>query len=88
MGQTLRETPTWHTAEVTMDFDAPGTADTTSVVECPRCGASVSQRFYGPCESCYSALRAQFPGVARDVAVGEYVPKMNVTPNAVAQKDD
>ncbi len=25
---------------------------------------------------------------ARDVEVAEYVPKMNVTPNAVALKDD
>lgn len=24
---------------------------------CPRCGAEVEQRFYGPCEACRSALR-------------------------------
>ena len=33
-------------------------------------------------------LRAKFLGEGRDVEVAEYVPKMNVTPNAVALKDD
>jgi hypothetical protein len=33
-------------------------------------------------------LRAQFDGLARHMEAAEYVPKMNVTPNAVAQKDD
>jgi hypothetical protein len=33
-------------------------------------------------------LRAKFVTVGRDVEVAEYVPKMNVTPNAVALKDD
>ena len=55
---------------------------------CPRCGATVTQRFYGPCESCRTELRAKFVGEARVVDVAEYEPKMNVTPNAVALKDD
>ena len=55
---------------------------------CPRCGAVAAQRFYGPCESCRAALRAKFLGEARDVEVPEYVPKMNVTQNAVALKDN
>lgn len=55
---------------------------------CPRCGTDVSEQFYGPCTSCRTALRAKFLGEARDVEVAEYVPKMNVTPNAVALKDD
>ena len=63
-------------------------AEVTALVDCPRCGAAVSQRFYGPCESCCIALRAKFPGIGRDVTAAEYVPKMNVTPNAVALKDD
>lgn len=29
-----------------------------------------------------------YAGQARDVDTGGYVPKMNVTPNAVALKDD
>ena len=55
---------------------------------CPRCAATVSQRFYGPCESCRTELRAKFVGEGRVVEVAEYEPKMNVTPNAVALKDD
>ncbi|MBI4885225.1 MAG: hypothetical protein HY826_14340 [Actinobacteria bacterium] len=61
---------------------------TIEVMACPRCGASASQRFYGPCESCRGQLRAIFHGEGRDIVVAEYVPKMNVTPNAVALKDD
>ena len=60
----------------------------TQELVCPRCGASVSERFYGPCGSCRSELRAKFVTEARVVELAEYVPKMNVTPNAVALKDD
>ena len=45
-------------------------------------------RFYGPCDSCRTELHAKYLGEAREVEVAEYVPKMNVTPNAVALKDD
>jgi hypothetical protein len=55
---------------------------------CPRCGADVFARLYGPCENCRSQLRVAFAGEAREVEVVEYIPKMNVTPNAVALKDD
>ena len=55
---------------------------------CPRCSTTVNARFYGPCDLCREQLRAQVRGVAREIAVGEYEPKMNVTPNAVALKDD
>lgn len=55
---------------------------------CPRCNAQASGRFYGPCESCRLQLRASLGGDAKDVAVADYEPKMNVTPNAVALKDD
>jgi hypothetical protein len=54
---------------------------------CPRCQAAVAERFYGPCSTCRDALAASLGGDARDVAVAEYEPKMNVTPNAVASKD-
>ncbi|HEY3831008.1 MAG TPA: hypothetical protein VGO03_01825 [Acidimicrobiia bacterium] len=57
-------------------------------VACPICGASVAQRFYGPCPECRTGLRDRLAGEARDVEQAEYVPKMNVTPNAVAVKDD
>jgi hypothetical protein len=57
-------------------------------VTCPRCGNEVQGRFYGPCEPCRTQLRAAYAGLAREVVAEEYVPKMNVTPNAVALKDD
>ena len=62
------------------------TAITTNVV-CPRCGQEAQARFYGPCEGCRAALRAQFLGERRPVEVADYVPKMNVTPNQVASKE-
>lgn len=57
-------------------------------VACPRCEAAVRQRFYGPCEACRDQLRAMFVSEGRVVELAEYEPKMNVTPNAVALKDD
>ena len=57
-------------------------------VTCPRCGATTRERFYGPCGTCRDALRAKFEGEGREVEIAEYEPKMNVTPNAVALKDD
>jgi hypothetical protein len=54
---------------------------------CPRCGQSVCERVYGPCAPCREQLRASVAGTAREIAVEEYTPKMNVTPNAVASKE-
>ncbi len=56
-------------------------------VECPRCGKSATQRFYGPCHDCAADLRASLGSEASERADSEYEPKMNVTPNAVALKD-
>lgn len=56
---------------------------------CPRCASSVSAEYYGPCDGCRAQLRATLGsegGGAADAV--EYEPKMNVTPNAVALKDD
>lgn len=58
------------------------------VSQCPRCNRTHHGRFYGPCEECRTELRAIMFNEARTVDVAEYVPKMNVTPNAVASKDD
>ncbi len=55
---------------------------------CPRCGNDARQRFYGPCRDCADALRATIAGEAVEVSAPEYEPKMNVTPNAVALKED
>lgn len=62
-------------------------ADSVSFT-CPRCSHDVTARFYGPCDECRTQLRAAYTGLERHVEVAEYVPKMNVTPNAVALKDD
>lgn len=55
---------------------------------CPRCGTAADDRYYGPCASCRIALRRDVAGEARAVEDDAYEPKMNVTPNAVALKDD
>jgi hypothetical protein len=55
---------------------------------CPRCLKTVSARFYGPCDECRTDMRANVRADARVIDVAEYVPKMNVTPNAVALKDN
>ena len=65
--------------------DAAATALTYA---CPRCAEHVTERFYGPCDACRGVLRATVTGEARAVERQAYEPKMNVTPNAVASKDD
>ena len=55
---------------------------------CPRCNTDVSEEFYGPCPACRGELKAKFESEGRVVEVAEYEPKMNVTPNAVALKED
>ena len=67
---------------------ATATDLTPRAMTCPRCGHDATERFYGPCSVCRNALRMAYTGESRDVAVDAYEPKMNVTPNAVALKDD
>jgi hypothetical protein len=55
---------------------------------CLRCGAETMLVFSGPCPACVQELRDKFRGEARVVDGDAYAPKMNVTPNAVALKDD
>ena len=62
--------------------------DAGGELACPRCGQPSSGRFYGPCPSCRDELRAAYTGRERKVEVADYVPKVNVTANAVALKDD
>jgi hypothetical protein len=73
---------------VTLDVDDYEPVETT----CLRCGAAARLRFRGPCEACVAELDGKYQGVARAVeaqeVAHEYEPKMNVTPNAVALKDD
>jgi hypothetical protein len=57
-------------------------------MECMRCHRTAPMRFYGLCSACRGELHAEFDRGQREIEVAEYVPKMNVTPNAVALKDD
>lgn len=63
-------------------------SDQLVTFDCPRCGAAASEAYYGPCPDCRRQLRAALGGDASHVVAVEYEPKMNVTPNAVALKDD
>jgi hypothetical protein len=54
---------------------------------CPRCGAEVTERFYGPCQPCRAQLVAALAGDRRDIEVARFEPAMHVTPNAVATKE-
>jgi hypothetical protein len=60
---------------------------TPEPMECMRCHETAPMRFYGLCSPCREELRAKFDRAGRTIAVAEYEPKMNVTPNAVALKD-
>ena len=60
----------------------------TLTFACPRCGTDVAERYYGPCGACRDRLRADQAREARVAEAQDYEPKMNVTPNAVALKDD
>lgn len=55
--------------------------------DCPRCHVAVGEEHYGPCQSCRAELRSSQALDAKHSVVGDYIPKMNVTPNAVALKD-
>jgi Zn finger protein HypA/HybF involved in hydrogenase expression len=57
-------------------------------MDCMRCGQSAPMRFYGLCPQCRTQLHQLFDREARTIEVADYEPKMNVTPNAVALKDD
>ncbi len=56
--------------------------------ECMRCHTREPMRFAGLCSSCRTTLHETFDAEGRVIEVAAYEPKMNVTPNAVALKDD
>lgn len=67
----------------------PDELDLTPIeMDCIRCRARALMRFYGLCTTCRDELYAKFAAEGRTLEVAEYEPKMNVTPNAVALKDD
>lgn len=57
-------------------------------MECMRCHRTEPMRFYGVCTTCRAELQAAFSRDEREIEVAAYEPKVNVTPNAVALKDD
>jgi hypothetical protein len=57
-------------------------------LECMRCRTRERMRFAGLCSACRTTLHERFASEGRTIAVAAYEPKMNVTPNAVALKDD
>jgi hypothetical protein len=59
----------------------------TQTFACPRCHAEATEAWYGPCTTCRGSLRAALGGEIREVTAADYVPKVNVTPNAVATND-
>jgi len=61
---------------------------TNLAFDCPRCRRPVEAPYYGPCEVCLGELRLRYQAERTEVAQVAYEPKMNVTPNAVALKDD
>ena len=67
--------------------DTTTPADRPAAFDCPRCGVSVTEAFYGPCDPCRLELRATMGNEQREAEEIAYEPKMNVVPNHVATKD-
>jgi hypothetical protein len=65
------------------------TMETATLLEftCPRCGLAAQEEFYGPCRTCIGELSVSMRLDGAGQAAADYVPKMNVTPNAVASKE-
>jgi len=54
---------------------------------CPRCGSTVTERFWGPCHSCRNELTAVMRRDAEEIETERFEPAMHVVPNHVATKD-
>jgi hypothetical protein len=66
-----------------------GDVDLTPVeLECMRCRQRAPMRFAGVCTTCRDELRAKYASAGRVTEAPAYEPKTNVTPNAVALRDD
>ena len=66
-------------------YEGQGMAD--QPFACPRCGVTVTERFWGPCGDCRAALVAAYRGEATEVETTRFEPAMHVTPNHVATKE-
>lgn len=71
-----------------MEFPERPTAFDLSGFPCPRCDKPIAAESYGPCADCVAELQASQQTEGGTAAAAAYEPKMNVTPNAVALKDD
>ena len=76
------------------DTETPARDHGGEPFECPRCGATVQERFWGPCRECRSALVATYAPSDHDsssddaqLAPARFEPVMHVVPNHVATKD-
>jgi hypothetical protein len=71
------------------------TGEDTQSFACPRCGATVAERFWGPCTACRRELVAAHghdparaeDGAAAELSASRFEPSMHVVPNHVATKD-
>ncbi len=67
------------------------TEDQLSPFECPRCGRTVEERFWGPCRTCREQLVAAYQtdhdGDRAETETRRFEPSMHVVPNHVATKD-
>jgi hypothetical protein len=83
----LEPTPSNHLSDEPVHAHA---LDVLDVIEmtCIRCREPAAMRFYGMCSRCTDELHAKYDISGREIAAEEYTPKVNVTPNAVALKDD
>ena len=73
---------------VPMEFPERSQAFDLSSFPCPRCQTAMSAQTYGPCPDCVVELKASQRTEGGDIEAAVYEPKVNVTPNAVALKDD
>ena len=59
--------------------------------DCPRCGTTVSERFWGPCRACRTQLVDAYGPAggqgAAETGPVRFEPAMHVVPNHVATKD-
>lgn len=73
------------------DTIVPEGLDALEPFPCPRCGQTVSERFWGPCISCRTALvaayRSESESDASPAGSARFEPSMHVVPNHVATKD-
>lgn len=68
----------------------PPAEDPLEPFECPRCAATVAERFWGPCSNCRAEMTRTYDRAgagATEAAPTRFEPSMHVVPNHVATKD-